>query len=87
MDEVAACVVIYHVKHGPFGLLESNTSLSTIVNQNLLISLESSNPASYYIPEIELPANTNVGLFLCACYQVGHNKAWVTSPPRALIMC
>ncbi|EMS1343890.1 hypothetical protein WKL52_003797 [Salmonella enterica] len=78
MDAVAACVVMYCVKYGPFSLLEANTSLSTIVNQNFLISLDNSNPASYYIPEIELPTNTRSDLFLYDCYRASHNKKWIT---------
>ncbi|WP_312210321.1 hypothetical protein [Pseudescherichia sp.] len=78
MDAVAACVVMYCVKYGPFGLLDANTSLSTIVNQNFSISLDNSNPASYYIPEIELATDTRSDLLLYDCYRAGHNKAWVS---------
>lgn len=80
MDAVAACIVMYCIKYGPFSLMESNTTLSTIVNQHFFISFENSDPANYYIPEIELPQDTRDDLFIYNCYQQGHNKQWVLDP-------
>ncbi|APS29452.1 hypothetical protein H4F38_07725 [Pectobacterium brasiliense] len=80
MDAVAACIVMHCVKYGPFSLLAPNTSLATIINQHFKISLDNSNPANYYIPEIELPLTIRSDLFIYDCYKEGHNKNWVTEP-------
>lgn len=77
MDAISACIVMYCVKYGPFSLLESNTSLSTIINQHFSISLENSDPSNYYIPKIELPENTRSDLLIYDCYRERHNKPWI----------
>ncbi|EFN7935267.1 hypothetical protein ACR23B_004320 [Escherichia coli] len=77
MEAVAACIVLYCVKYGPLSLTESKTTLSTIVNQHFSISFENSDPANYYIPEIELPQGSRGDLFLYDCYREGHNKNWI----------
>ncbi|MBT0356122.1 hypothetical protein ISO78_07695 [Morganella morganii subsp. morganii] len=80
MDAVAACIVMYCAKYGPFSLIESKTPLSTIVNQHFSVSFEGSDPSSYYVPCIELPQDIQPNLFVYDCYSEGHNKAWVMDP-------
>lgn len=80
MDSIAAVIAMFCAKFGPFTLIQDNTSLSSMINQHFEISLDNSNPATYYVPKIELPSNMQKDLFVYDCYRLGHKKPWNVQP-------
>ncbi|MEZ8503158.1 hypothetical protein AB6D08_17740 [Vibrio splendidus] len=80
MDAIAANVAMFCAKYGPFGLFHDNNALSSLFNQHFSISLINSDPSTYYIPKITLPAGTRTDLFVYDCYQSGHNENWDVQP-------
>ncbi|EGR7978103.1 hypothetical protein M2H39_20790 [Vibrio vulnificus] len=80
MDAIAANVAMFCAKYSPFGLFHDNNALSSLFNQHFSISLVNSDPSTYYIPKITLPAGTRTDLFVYDCYQSGHNENWDVQP-------
>lgn len=80
MDSIAAVITIFCAKFGPFTLIKDNNSLSSMINQHFEICLNNSDPATYYVPKIELPNNTRNDLFVYDCYREGHQKPWNVQP-------
>lgn len=80
MDAIAAIVALFCVKFGPFSLIHDNNTLSSLINQHFNICLKDSDPSTYYVPKITLPANTRNDLLIYDCYQAGHNDMWNVLP-------
>ncbi|OBU41474.1 hypothetical protein AYY26_20940 [Photobacterium phosphoreum] len=80
MDAIAANVVMFCAKYGPFSLFNDNNTLSSLVNQHFSISLRNSDFSTYYIPKITLPAGTRADLFIYDCYREGHHSGWNVQP-------
>lgn len=80
LDAVSASIVMFCARFSPFSLLKSNNALSSLINQHFKISLNDSDPATYYIPKIELPADTRTDLSIYDCYNQKHNVAWNILP-------
>jgi len=55
LSAVAANLVLYCVRFGPFSLLEGRGTLSPLINQLFNIRLVGFNPESSYIPTLQLP--------------------------------
>lgn len=79
LDAIAACIVMYCVKYGPYDLTSDNTLLSGTINEHCTLSLESSDMSSYYIPQLTHPSNTVQNLMIYDSYRDKHNDAWVTN--------
>lgn len=80
LDAVSANIVMFCARFSPFSLLNNNNTLSSLVNQHFRISLNDSDPATYYIPKIELPEDTRTDLLIYDCYKQKHNVAWNILP-------
>lgn len=80
LDAIAACIVMYCVKYGPYDLISDNTLLSGAINEHCTISFEDSDKGSYYIPRLTHPENTRKDLFVYDSYREKHNDSWVTNP-------
>jgi hypothetical protein len=80
MDAIAAIVAMFCAKFGPFSLLNDNNTLSSLINQHFNICLKDSDPSTYYVPKITLPADTRNDLFLYDCYRQKHNDEWRVQP-------
>lgn len=76
LDAISANVAMFCARFGPFSLLHDNNTLSSLINQHFQISLKDSDPSTYYIPRITLPADTRTDLLMYDCYQSGHNDDW-----------
>jgi hypothetical protein len=77
LDAVAANIILFCVRFSPISLLNETKTLSTIINQLFEIKMASSNHKSYYLPELNLPANIRSDRFLYDCYREKHNKTWI----------
>lgn len=64
LNSIAANVIMYIVRFGPFELLNGSHLLSTYINQLLEIELINVNPQKFYIPLILLPDKTRDDLFI-----------------------
>lgn len=80
LDAVSASIAMFCARFSPFSLLNNNNALSSLINQHFKISLNDSDPATYYIPKIELPADTRIDLLVYDCYKQKHNVAWNILP-------
>ncbi|HCM9101086.1 TPA: hypothetical protein N5K71_003097 [Enterobacter hormaechei subsp. steigerwaltii] len=80
LDAIAACIVMYCVKYGPYDLTSDNTLLSGAINEHFTISFEGSDRSSYYIPQLTHPVNTRKDLLIYDSYREKHNDIWVTDP-------
>lgn len=76
INAVAANVIMFCVRFGPFNLIHSNNTLSSLVNQHLEIFLKDSTIESYYIPKIDVPTETRDDLFVYDCYRAKHKLPW-----------
>lgn len=77
---ISANIAMFCVRFGPFSLIHDNNALTSVVNQHFVISLEDSNPQTYYLPKIDLPENTRTDLFVYDCYREKHQQAWNICP-------
>ena len=71
LEAVAANIVMFCVRHGPFSLFNPGTPLSTLANHLFKIELVDANPATFYVPLVKLPAghgSTGMGY--------GETKTW-----------
>lgn len=80
LDAVSASIAMFCARFSPFSLLNNNNILSSLINQYFKISLRESDPSTYYIPKIDLPANTRTDLFIYDCYDRKHNVSWNIIP-------
>lgn len=80
MDAISAIVAMFCAKFGPFSLINDNNALSSLINQHFHIRLKDSDPSTYYVPKINLPADTRNDLLVYDCYREGHNEAWNIRP-------
>ncbi|TKG18157.1 hypothetical protein FCV84_06810 [Vibrio breoganii] len=80
LDAISANIAMFCAKFSPFGLINDNNALSSLINQHFQISLNGSDPSTYYIPKIDLPAGIRTDLFIYDCYKQKHNVAWNILP-------
>ncbi len=78
INSIAANIVLYCTKFGPYSLHNDMSVLSSLINQMLTISFCKNNMKSFYIPLIELPNNTRNDLFCYDSYANCHNKNWIS---------
>ncbi|MDC5321638.1 hypothetical protein [Acinetobacter sp. AKBS16] len=76
MDAIAANIIMFCVKYSPYSLFESNTSLSSLINQHFEIKLINSDLSSYYIPKFLFPSNIRNDLFIFDPYSSGYAVPW-----------
>lgn len=62
LHAVAANVILFSVRYGPFYLLEGPKTIAAMFNQLLTIELVDCSPRSFYAPKIQIPANQRADL-------------------------
>jgi len=62
LQAVAANVVLFAVRFGPFNLFSGGGTLAAFFNQLFTIELKDSSPSSFYVPKLDLPANIRTDL-------------------------
>lgn len=80
MLSVAANLVLFCVRFGPFHLLNETKTLSTIVNQTFEIEMVNSDVNTFYIPLVSLPNNTREDLLCYDSFREGHIQRWKVDP-------
>jgi len=75
---IAAVIVMFTVRHGPFSLVEGGSTLAGLFVQHFDISLANPDPRSFYVPAFDLPLNIRDDLF-CAS-MTDHVKSWQPIP-------
>jgi hypothetical protein len=60
---IAAVIVLFCVRHGPFSLIEGGSTLAGLFVQHFDITLANPDPKSFYVPVFDIPANIRNDLF------------------------
>lgn len=63
INAIAAVIVMFCVRHGPFSLIEGGSTLAGLFIQHFDISLANPDPKSFYVPAFDLPSNIRSDLF------------------------
>jgi hypothetical protein len=79
IDAVAANIIMYCVRFGALMLLQDTNTLSGLIKQIFNIKIIGSNRKSFYIPKLELPADTRTDCFIYDSYRAKHNKPWIVN--------
>lgn len=66
LNAVAGVITLFCVRFGPFRLIHGAGALSAVFNQLFSIELKDCKPTSFYVPEIEIPADQRHDLI---CYE------------------
>ena len=72
LQGVAATIILFCVRYGPFSLFQPGTPLSTLTSHLFRVELIDPDPASFYLPLVKLPAShgsTGMGY--------GETQSWV----------
>ncbi|HUS88885.1 MAG TPA: hypothetical protein VMW91_05860 [Desulfosporosinus sp.] len=77
---IAANIVLYIVRFGPFPLLHGTRTLSSIVNQIFNIMMVDSNVKTFYLPDLDLPSDLPKNLSIIRAHQSGYYKKWKINP-------
>jgi hypothetical protein len=75
---IAAAIVMFCVRHGPFSLVEGGSTLAGLFIQHFDISLENPEPKSFYIPAFNAPSNIRSDLFCGSMTE--HVAPWQAKP-------
>lgn len=75
---IAAAIVMFCVRYGPFSLLEGGSTLSGIFIQHFNVSLVNPETKSFYIPSFNLPSNIRDDLFCGSMTE--HIAPWQAKP-------
>lgn len=75
---IAAVIVLFCVRYGPFSLIEGRSTLAGLFTQHFDISLTSPDPKSFYVPAFDPPTNIRNDLF-CGSMQE-HIRPWQSKP-------
>ena len=78
INSIAANIIMYCVKFGPYSLYNDMSVLSSLINQMVYISFKKDLKKTFYLPLIELPIDTNEELFCYNSYQCRNNQAWTS---------
>jgi hypothetical protein len=71
---IAAVIVLFCVRHGPFSLVEGGSTLAGLFVQHFDIALKNPDPKSFYVPAFDIPTNIRNDLF---CASMKENvKPW-----------
>ncbi len=62
IQAVAANLILFSVRFGPFHVVEGGGTLAVIFKQLFAIDLEDCSPSSFYVPAVELPSNQRTDL-------------------------
>ncbi len=62
---IAAVIVLFCVRHGPFSLVKGGSTLAGLFVQHFDIALTNPDPKSFYVPAFDIPLNIRNDLF-CA---------------------
>lgn len=62
IEAVAANLVLFSVRFGPYSLYEQSTPLASLVNHLFTLELVDCDPATFYVPLVELPSNMRTDL-------------------------
>jgi hypothetical protein len=79
LQAVVANIAMFCVRFGPIQLLQETKTLSSLVNQTFEIDLFDCDINSFYIPKLELPADTRTDLFIYDSHRNGHYGPWNTN--------
>lgn len=60
---IAAVIVLFCVRHGPFSLIEGGSALAGLFVQHFDIVLDNPDPKSFYVPVFDIPSNIRNDLF------------------------
>lgn len=63
LHSIAAAIVMFSVRHGPFTLTDGGGALTALFNQHFSISLENPDPKSFYMPAFNIDQNIRNDLF------------------------
>jgi hypothetical protein len=75
---IAAVIVLFCVRHGPFSLIEGVSTLAGLFVQHFDIALVNPDPKSFYIPAFNIPTNIRNDLF---CASMKENvRPWQAKP-------
>lgn len=78
INSIAANIIMYCVKFGPYSLYHDMSVLSSLFNQMVSISFERDLKKTFYLPLIELPVDAREDLFIYNSYQCKDNKPWTS---------
>jgi hypothetical protein len=62
IEAVAANLVMFSVRFGPYSLYQQSTPLTSLVNHLFALELVDCDPATFYVPLVELPPNIRTDL-------------------------
>lgn len=71
---IAAAIVMFCVRHGPFSLVEGRSTLAGLFIQHFDISLENPDPKTFYVPAFDPPSNIRNDLFCGSMTE--HVRPW-----------
>lgn len=75
---IAAVIVMFCVRHGPFFLVEGDSTLAGLFVQHFDISLVNPDPKSFYVPAFDLP--TDIRSDLCGGSMNEYVRPWQAKP-------
>lgn len=78
LHAISAVVAMFCARHSPYPLLSGYSSLSGLITQHFDIDLADPDPASFYIPALDPPANIRKDLF-CG-KMTDHVSPWSKRP-------
>jgi hypothetical protein len=78
IEAVAANLVLFCVRFGPYSLFQQTTPLASHVNQLFQVDLVACDTTTFYVPLVELPASVRTDL---ACFETKQfTQAWTVDP-------
>ena len=75
---VAACLAMHCVRFGPYSMYNDNTPVAGLVSHLFSLELVEPEPASFYVPLVELPPDQRRDLIVFSGDHVG--VPWTTAP-------
>lgn len=79
INSIAANIIIYCTKFGPYSLYNDMSFLSSLIHQMISINFEKDLKRTFYLPLIEIPSDSRDDLFIYDSYAHNHNKLWILS--------
>jgi hypothetical protein len=76
LNSIAANIILFCVRFGPYPLVNINSILSSYINQYIRIRLVNPNVTTFYVPLLEIKENLPDRLVYLDSYRNHWNKAW-----------
>lgn len=78
LNALAANIILYAVRFGPYLLSNVNSVLSGYFNQYIHISLVKPDIRTFYVPKLKLTDDVRKDFFVLNAYQTRMIEPWIT---------